>query len=308
MNYTNPILRKTGSQLAQSIRPDQAEYNLKVGAWETNDQYEIFEMQWPDGFVIPNHYHHNGIESFFILNGTVKAVLNGKKFTLKPGDLVSTPKYLPHYFEFSKDTILLGLFFDVHYFSKESGGILYRKYLASQGFVPDEQFNAAKMIKGDSYPCLLELNEETADHHFLRRKGEGLATYQFGKRTSKLKVPIWETDGKGEIWEVFWEKGAGADMHYHNLSYESFYVTNGSVEVFDGEETFTARVGDCVHLRPYVTHSLKALEDHTTTLNVRVNINPGTLSLQQYFIDRVALEGQQDELAALRVANDIHRL
>jgi quercetin dioxygenase-like cupin family protein len=315
MNYSNPILRKAGTQIAQSVRPDDAQYNLKVALYETTDQYEVYVMKWPNGVEIPSHIHHKGIETFYILEGTAEAVVGGNKFSMKSGDLIHTPKYIPHYFEFSENTVLLSIFFDVHYFTKEGTGILYRKYLESEAFEPDAKFMEDKSIQTDSYMHEFVNPVENQNYHYLRRKDEQLASFTDDQSTYNLKVPEWETDGNGEIWEIVWEKGAKVDLHRHNLLYESFYVTSGSIEVDDGQQVYTATVGDCVHLRPFTPHSLICLSDNTKTISIMLNMNPQSQSILQSKIELELLKEKSPELLnddeymnTLLVKNDFHLL
>lgn len=313
MDIINPILRKAGTHLAQSVRPDNSKYSLKVALWETIDRYEIYEMEWPNEFDLPSHYHHKGIETFYIVEGGAEVLVAGKTFTMEAGDLIHTPRYIPHAFTFRSGTKILSLFQDMHYFNKEGGAQLFWKNIASEDFEPSAQFKRDKSIRGDSYLMEFAKTTEDQNYHYLRRKDEQLLSYKDGKLIYNLKVPQWETDGNGEIWEIVWEKDAQVEMHMHYLTYDSLYVMSGSIEVNEGDQVYVVEKGDYIHIRPNTPHSLKSLSSDTKTLNLTLNVDPQSQSVLQKKMKLEALKKTNPELLEddeyikdLQLKNDFH--
>jgi quercetin dioxygenase-like cupin family protein len=52
----------------------------------------------PPGFASPYHVHHREDESFYVLQGHVAFVCDGKWLTAAPGDFVFGPRNIPHGF------------------------------------------------------------------------------------------------------------------------------------------------------------------------------------------------------------------
>jgi quercetin dioxygenase-like cupin family protein len=100
--------------------------------------------------------------------------------------------------------------------------------------------------------------------HQLRKAGQDIDTIQSEGVTYHLKVASWETAGAYEVWEMVFDKGLEVHYHEHHASFETFYVTKGSVEVTLANKTFIAKSGDLVHVPPYMPHSMVFQEEGTT--------------------------------------------
>lgn len=66
----------------------------------TNGAFGLIE-QWeiPPGFASPYHTHHREDEAFYVLEGEVAVVCNGKWMTAGPGTYVFGPREIPHGFK-----------------------------------------------------------------------------------------------------------------------------------------------------------------------------------------------------------------
>ena len=100
--------------------------------------------------------------------------------------------------------------------------------------------------------------------HQLRKAGQDIDTIPSEGVTYHLKVASWETAGAYEVWEMVFEKDLEINYHEHHASFETFYVTKGSVEITLASNTFVAKAGDLVHVPPYMPHSMVFLEEGTT--------------------------------------------
>ncbi len=100
--------------------------------------------------------------------------------------------------------------------------------------------------------------------HQHRKAGQDIDTIQSEGVTYHLKVASWETAGAYEVWEMVFDKGVEVNYHEHHASFESFYLTKGSIEVTLANKTFTAKAGDLVHVPPGMPHSMVFLEEDTT--------------------------------------------
>jgi quercetin dioxygenase-like cupin family protein len=68
---------------------------VKVGAADTNDQYELFELEAPDGSAVPPH-RHPWAEAYYVLEGDLGVQVGGRHFRLRSGDTVSIPPNAVH--------------------------------------------------------------------------------------------------------------------------------------------------------------------------------------------------------------------
>ena len=106
--------------------------------------------------------------------------------------------------------------------------------------------------------------------HQHRKAGEELAKIQGEGMLYNLKVASWETAGIYEVWEMIMDKDAEVPPHEHHKSYETFFVTEGSVEVTLAGNTFVAKAGDIIQVPPYMPHSMLLLEE-TTFISIFYN-------------------------------------
>lgn len=97
----------------------------------------------------------------------------------------------------------------------------------------------------------------------IRQKDEALEVIKSDGVTYNLKVAAWETAGKYEVWEMVWDKGTDVGYHEHHKSYETFFITKGSIEVMLARKKFIAKAGDIVQVPPYLPHAMVFLEDTT---------------------------------------------
>ena len=78
---------------------------LRATADTTNGAFGLIEHPMlPPGFESPYHVHHREDESFYVLQGHVAFVCDGKWLTAGPGDFVFGPKNIPHGFKVTGTT------------------------------------------------------------------------------------------------------------------------------------------------------------------------------------------------------------
>ncbi|MBM3759400.1 MAG: cupin domain-containing protein [Acidobacteria bacterium] len=78
---------------------------VRANGDSTNGTFGLVE-QWdiPPGFVTPYHMHRLEDESFYILEGEVNFVCDGKWISAMSGDFVFGPRMIPHGFKVVGDT------------------------------------------------------------------------------------------------------------------------------------------------------------------------------------------------------------
>ena len=89
-----------------NIRGDQAirflgvPTQVRARAATTNGAFALVEhWEMPPGFASPYHTHHREDESFYILQGDVAFLIDGKWHHAEPGTFVFGPREVPHGFK-----------------------------------------------------------------------------------------------------------------------------------------------------------------------------------------------------------------
>ena len=78
---------------------------LRATAETTNGAFGLIEQPTlPPGFASPYHVHHREDESFYVLQGQVAFVCDGRWLTAGPGDFVFGPRNIPHGFKITGTT------------------------------------------------------------------------------------------------------------------------------------------------------------------------------------------------------------
>jgi mannose-6-phosphate isomerase-like protein (cupin superfamily) len=78
---------------------------LRATAGTTNGAFGLIEHpMMPPGFGSPYHVHHREDEWFYVLQGRVAFVCDGKWLTAGPGDFVFGPRKIPHGFKVTGTT------------------------------------------------------------------------------------------------------------------------------------------------------------------------------------------------------------
>lgn len=86
--------------------------------------------------------------------------------------------------------------------------------------------------------------------------GSGQAYLVFGD-IFRFLVTSEESGGSYSTMEVSVPPGNGPGPHYHEDAEEQFYVIEGELTYWVGEETFQLSTGDFIHIPRGVTHSFK---------------------------------------------------
>ncbi|MGZ5491573.1 MAG: cupin domain-containing protein [Nitrososphaeraceae archaeon] len=76
-----------------------AKFTIKVLTSETNGSYIILDVIHPPNICPALHIHPKGSETFYIVEGDYKFILEGNSVTGKPGDIIFVPKGSLHRFD-----------------------------------------------------------------------------------------------------------------------------------------------------------------------------------------------------------------
>ena len=87
--------------------------------------------------------------------------------------------------------------------------------------------------------------QEVAERVFGLGKGEGNARW-WGGGLATIKATGKETGGLYSIVEVLEPHGAAAPLHVHHKEDEAFYIVEGEMTFYVGEETYKAAPGSFI--------------------------------------------------------------
>ena len=74
-------------------------FTIKVLSSETDYKYTVLDIFHPPNIGPALHTHSKGSETFYIVDGNYRFIVDGKLIESKPGDTVFVPKDTPHRFE-----------------------------------------------------------------------------------------------------------------------------------------------------------------------------------------------------------------
>ena len=94
---TGPLV--TRREDAESIRPFGIEMNVMIAAEQTSGTCSVLIAEFKPGEGPPPHLHRDTDEYFFVLEGTISLVVDGKESTVASGHLILTPRGTTHSFK-----------------------------------------------------------------------------------------------------------------------------------------------------------------------------------------------------------------
>lgn len=104
----------------------------------------------------------------------------------------------------------------------------------------------------------------------------------------RILVTAAETGGSLGIWEEIVEPGWGPPLHIHYAEDEMFYVLEGRVRIWCGEESFEVTPGATAVLPRGVPHRFENVGGSTARMLIAVT--PG--GFERFFLDAAALPDQ----------------
>jgi len=72
--------------------------SVKATAETTHGAFGLIEQLIPAGFASPYHVHHAEDEAFYVIEGELTVILDGRKLKAGPGAYVFGPRDIPHGF------------------------------------------------------------------------------------------------------------------------------------------------------------------------------------------------------------------
>ena len=96
----------------------------------------------------------------------------------------------------------------------------------------------------------------------------GAETLQIGATLARLVAPGTHTEGRFGLyrWEMSGNTAGGARGHFHRTFSESFYVLDGTVELFNGDVWTPAGPGDFLYVPEGGVHGFRNVSDALATM------------------------------------------
>lgn len=92
-----------------------------------------------------------------------------------------------------------------------------------------------------------------------------------------------QTEKAYALLQIEVHRGAAPPAHVHAHEHESYYILEGSIKFFVGEEVVVANKGDMVHLPNHLMHTFEVVSE---SANVLMLISPA--GLEQWFWENSA--------------------
>ena len=89
----------TQSEDAERIRPFGIDMKVMITAAQTGGTCSVLIGELKPGDGPPPHLHRDHDEYFFVLEGTISLVVDGKESTVAPSSLIFTPRGTTHSFK-----------------------------------------------------------------------------------------------------------------------------------------------------------------------------------------------------------------
>jgi quercetin dioxygenase-like cupin family protein len=78
-------------------------YEVKATGAETDGKYATFDAVVPPGGGPPPHIHHNEDEAFYVIEGEMTFITQGKEVVAGPGTAIHLPRNIAHNFQNRSD-------------------------------------------------------------------------------------------------------------------------------------------------------------------------------------------------------------
>jgi quercetin dioxygenase-like cupin family protein len=218
------------------LRPGEGEalFGGRIVLKASFDQLTITESHFPDARdgATP-HLHHHHVDSFYVLEGGMAVLVHDEEKLLDPGAFVSAPPEVVHGFRTTSRSVFLN-------FHTPDGGFADNLRARNRG--EEGGFDSVDAEPGSGRP--------PTEAVFLRPgEGERLET---DTRVATIKL------GREELAliEFTIEPGfGGPDPHAHDDHIDSFYVLDGEVDFFLGDEWMRLPAGSFVAAPLGFTHT-----------------------------------------------------
>lgn len=225
------------------------------------------------GYSEPYHYFKTGIETFIIMKGRVETIMNGKKFELEEGDILTVEAWCPYRLKFIGDNTVVRVLRTAR--------------------------NDSEVIMLDPVNCddvdKSKVNEVTG-------KDQGIYSYMTEGIRLDMKVGRWQLDGYKEVWEYRIKKGYKIYLNSNKDEEGLYLVSNGQLGIqINGKEDIDAINGQLIYIPSGTAYSIEALSKDAVLLDLNVTCHLFRLlemieAAQDYFPEKLKDEGYLDHI------------
>lgn len=246
---TQPIHRnsKAGTWISWLGSPTQF---LILGK-DTEDHYCISRGRSPAGGGAPPH-SHDFEEGFYLLSGRLTFRAGNASVDLEAGDFINVGSGVAHSLENKSgeeaEVLIVCAPAGFDQFQIEGGYPMEGPDSPTTPF--DEEgkkrlLDSARKFGINMSPGEAEFQKEPQIQ--VTRGHEGVTVDAVGDRYRFLANHR-HTSGKYSIWDARLSPGGGPPPHIHRREEEGFFVLEGRITFYSGDDSFTAAPGDFVHL------------------------------------------------------------
>ena len=238
-------------------------FAILVDGEDSGDRFSVIEIVAGQGAAMPWHQHLDQDETFYVLDGEVEFDVADQSFKAVKGSFISIPKGIGHRFEVKSESArILNSFYPAG-FEK-----LIVEHFPEQGSfgagIGTYQADWSEIAARDNGDFTL-LNGEVAENAFLGK----IQPYMHHRETSpalwNLGI-LWvvmanseNTGGSHSFIDELIPHGPSASPHIHQRAQEIFYILDGEMTFFAGDEwePVTAKANSLVVVPEGTQHAFK---------------------------------------------------
>jgi quercetin dioxygenase-like cupin family protein len=244
---------------------------IKATGNDTGDLYSIVEVLEPPGARAPLHLHRKEDEAFYVLEGEMTFRIGEETVKARHGSFIFGPKDVPHTYTVDSGPARLlfllspaGFEGFIEAISKPAEA---RTLPPSKSEGPSDEDETTDEAETESFEVLEArygceivgtpgrqpgseqgkeelMNEDiAASRAFGLGEGQGEARWWLGVSLATIKATGKETSGRYTLVEVLEPEGEEAPLHVHHNEDEGFWVLEGELTFYVGDETIKASPG-----------------------------------------------------------------
>ncbi|MEO6589323.1 MAG: cupin domain-containing protein, partial [Pyrinomonadaceae bacterium] len=221
---------------------DNSVYTILAAGADTDGIFSVVEQSADNGTQTPWHLHENQAETFYVMDGAVTFWVADKVYQAKKGAFISIPKNTRHRFEvISSKTRILNSFYPAGFEQFYINNLPEAKTGLTEEDKPELNWQIIGDGKNDWDTVLLD-KESNLDHAgdggeipFIRYRTDGPGLWGLGL----LWVVMADAEQTSSVHSFIDElipQGPSAAPHIHQAAEEIFYILDGEMTFFTGDE------------------------------------------------------------------------
>lgn len=240
MKISKAMLRNQDNSPAYASK--DSVYTILAAGEQTNGIFSVVEQSSDNTTQTPWHLHENQAETFYLLDGAATFWAADEVYQAEKGAFISIPKNTPHRFQVTSPRArILNSFYPAGFERFYSDNLPEVKTVSGDEKKPELNWQATGDGKNDWDTVLLNKDGNSGgagkdgDAPFIRYRTGGPGRWGLGI----LWVVMADTEQTSSVHSFIDElipQGPSAAPHIHEVAEEIFYILDGEMTFFTGDE------------------------------------------------------------------------